>query len=242
MATKHLTGKHQYIEFKSETIASRVRKMLDMRDKVDAGNEHVRISYGNRKTTAMVPSISLIPVADCGNCHACKLGCYDMRHVCCYIHSQRQRAINSAIARQDMPRYFEEIKAHAQFHRVWRYHVGGDILCPAYLTGMVDVAIKVPTCQFLAFTKQFDIVNGYLDDHPEGFPNNLHIIFSDWRGLEMDNPYGLPVSSPIWKDGTMGPHVTEKRYMCRGNCAECATMGRGCWTAKNGDTILFEAH
>lgn len=242
-SNKTLTGKHQYIEFKHDTVAARVGKMVMMRGEVDVANEHIRISYGNRKTTAMVPNISLIPEADCGhNCKVCMKGCYDIRHVCCYTASQRQRAINSAIAHQDLPRYFKEIKAHAQFHRAWRYHVGGDILSPAYLTGMVDVAQKVPTCQFLAFTKQFGIVNDYLDDHAEGFPDNLHIIFSDWRGLEMNNPHNLPVSSPIWKDGTTGSHVTEKIFMCRGNCAECATMGEGCWTAKSGDTILFEAH
>lgn len=243
MASKaKLTGKHQYVEFKEDTIATRVKKMLDLRELVDVENEHVRISYGNRKTTAMVPSVSLIPIADCGNCSACKNGCYDIRHVCCYAGSQKQRAVNSAIAHQDLPRYFKEIKAHAQFHRAFRYHVGGDITCPAYLTGMVDVAIKVPTCQFLALTKRFTLVNNYLADHPEGFPKNLHIIFSDWRGMSMPNPYNLPVSSPVWKDGTMGKHVTDRQFWCPSNCAECAEEGKGCWAAGKGDTILFEAH
>lgn len=237
-----LKGVHNYVEFKDETIAKRVKKMLDLREFVDVENEHVRISYGNRKTTAMVPSISLIPIADCKNCSACKNGCYDIRNVCCYKGSQMQRAVNSAILKKDPVRYFKEVQLHAQFHRAFRYHVGGDITCPAYLTSMVDVAIKVPTCQFLAFTKQFAIVNDYLNDHPEGFPENLHIIFSDWKNLQMDNPHNLPVSSPIWKDGSTGPHVTENRFKCPGNCAECVTLGCGCWTAQKGDTILFEAH
>lgn len=236
-----LTGVHRYVEFKEETIIGRVKKMVALSKNVNVANEHVRISYGNRKTTAMVPSISLIPIHDCGNCKACKNGCYDIRNVCCYAGSQKQRAVNSAILREDATRYFKEVELHAQFHRAWRWHVGGDIKDYAYLLNMVRVAQNVPTCEFLAFTKMFGIVNDYLDINKE-FPSNLHIIFSDWRGLEMDNPHNLPVSSPIWKDGTTGPHVTDTRFMCPGNCAECVTLGCGCWTAKRGDTILFEAH
>lgn len=238
---KALSGRHQYTEFKEETIAGRVKKMVDIRQSLDADKLHVKLSYGNRKTTALVPSVSLIPIADCGNCKLCSRGCYDIRHVCCYNGSQAQRANNSAIWNSDRARYMEEIKQAVKFLRFFRWHVGGDIKDKDYLSGMVEIAKETPECQFLAFTKMYDLVNDYLDANGS-FPKNLHIIFSDWAGAEFDNRHGLPVSSPVWKDGTKGPHCSDDVYLCGGDCSACASCYGGCWSAGKGQTILFEAH
>ena len=40
---------------------------------------HVKISDGNTKLGA-IPSVSLIPVMDCGNCAICAKSCYDLRN------------------------------------------------------------------------------------------------------------------------------------------------------------------
>ena len=233
--------KHNYKEFGAEAVARRVKQMVEFRDQVDVENAHVKFSYGNRKTGALVPSVSLIPVADCGNCAVCARGCYDVRNVCFQKTVQKARANNSAILQNDPVRYMREIEKAVKYLRFFRWHVGGDIKDPAYLVWMVGIAEVTPTCEFLAFTKQYDIVNEYLKLHGK-FPKNLHIIFSDWRGAEMDNPYNLPVSSPLWADGTRGPHCTDDVIMCEGDCSACAEVGGGCWGAKNGQTILFEAH
>ena len=237
MASKtKLTGQHIYAEFKEETVAKRVSDIKQRRDAMDITDLHIKLSYGNRKTGSLVPSISLIPVADCGNCALCAKGCYAVRHIMCYGASREMVANNSAIAHGDLPRYFKELDAAVKFVRFLRVHVSGDILSPAYLTGMVDVAIKNPHCQFLCFTKRFDIVNHYLDDHAEGFPENLHIIFSEWRGLDVSNPHNLPTSRPVWK----GEKI--EGIMCPGSCSECAAFDKGCWTLKPGQRVLFEAH
>ena len=234
--------KHNYKEFGIDAIKRRVQQMLAYKDDVDSENESVRFSYGNRKTGALVPSVSLIPVADCGNCKVCARGCYDVRNVCFQKTVQKSRAINSAIY-EDFPlKYFTEIQKRVKYLRFFRWHVGGDIKSSYYLEEMVRIAIVTPTCEFLAFTKMYDIINKWLDRHPEGLPKNLHIIFSDWRGAKFENPYNLPVSSPLWADGTKGPHCTDKEFMCPGSCEECAEAWTGCWGAKNGETILFEAH
>lgn len=233
--------KHSYKEFGAEAIRKRVQQMLAFRDEVDVENAHVKFSYGNRKTGALVPSVSLIPIADCGNCKVCAKGCYDIRNVCFQKTVQKSRANNSAIYQKDPEKYWEEIEKAVKYLRFFRYHVGGEIKDLDYLTHMAGIAKRTPTCEFLAFTKMYDVVNRYLDLHKE-FPKNLHIIFSDWRGAEFENPYNLPVSSPLWEDGTKGPHCTEKQFMCPGLCEECAEAWTGCWAAKNGDTILFEAH
>lgn len=233
---KALTGVHNYVEYKEETIVNRVKKMVAMRDAMDISDLHIKLSYGNRKTGSLVPSVSLIPVADCRNCTHCAKGCYAVRNIACYSASRAMMANNSAIAHGDLPRYFKEIDAASKFLRFFRYHVAGDIINPAYLTGMVDVAIKNPQCRYLAFTKSYEFVNDYLDDHAEGFPENLHIIFSEWRGLDVPNPHNLPTSRPVWK----GEKIDG--IMCPGSCSECAAFDKGCWSLKKGERILFEAH
>ena len=77
-----------YYELSAEKIASRVRSMVSIRKNyIETGVDGltVRFSTGNRKTGANVPSVSLIPVADCGNCKVCAGGCYDVRNVCFHI-------------------------------------------------------------------------------------------------------------------------------------------------------------
>lgn len=234
--------KHSYKEFSSEVIRKRVKQMLAFRDEVNVEGAHVRLSFGNRKTGALVPSVSLIPVADCGNCSMCSRGCYDVRNVCCYRESQAQRANNSAIFKHDPVRFMKEVEMQAHFLRFLRWFVGGDIKDPAMLTAIVDIALRVPTCEFLLFTKMYSIVNNYLDDHPEGFPKNLHVILSGWRGDRNVNRHNLPVSSPVWRDGQQSCMVTKDAQWCPGDCTACAECNGGCWSAGKGQTILFEAH
>lgn len=233
--------KHNYKEFGTDAIRKRVQEMLAFRDDVDVEGAHVKFSYGNRKTGAMVPSVSMIPVADCGNCKVCARGCYDVRNVCFQKTVQKSRANNSAIWQKDPDRYMAEVKSAVKFLRFFRWHVGADIKSRKYLDGMIDIARDTPSCEFLAFTKMYDLVNEWIESNGE-LPKNMHVIFSDWRGAEFENPYNLPVSSPLWADGTKGPHCTDKVHMCDGDCTACASVNGGCWSAGKGSTILFEAH
>lgn len=241
MATKKLTGEHRYTEFKEEAIAKRVKAMVQFKEAVDVQNEHIRLSYDNRKTGAAVPSISLIPVADCGNCKMCSRGCYDVRNVCYLPTVQKSRAVNSAILEQDRNRYFEEVEAACKFLRFFRWHVGGDIKDYDYLGRMVGIAMRNPQCEFLVFTKQFDVVNEWVRYCGE-FPSNFHLLLSGWRGDTNVNEHNLPVSSPVWKDGSKSCMVTDDAVWCSGDCSACAEVYGGCWSAKKGSTILFEAH
>ena len=232
---------HRYTEISSDAIKTRLQKMLAFRADVDTNKEDVRFSYGNRKTGMLIPSVSLIPVADCGNCKHCAKGCYDIKHDVIYPSVQKNRAINSAIAHNNIAKYFAQIKEEIRFRAFFRFHIGGDILNSDYFSRMVQLAKDVPSCKILAFTKEYTIVNEYISNNGN-LPQNLIIIFSDWKGMKMENPFNLPISSPIWEDGTTGNNVTEKRYICSGFCEECAKTNTKCWNAQKGDTILFEAH
>lgn len=237
MSKTTLTGKHNYCEFKQETVMGRVNKMVSMRSQItDVDDLHVRFSYGNRKTGSLVPSVSLIPVADCGCCKMCFRGCYDVRSVCCYTESQKQRANNSAIAHRDPDRFFREVSAACKFYRFLRFFIGGDILNYEFFEGMVRVAKENCECQILAFTKMHKIVNLWMDKHGE-LPANLHIIFSEWKDFKADNPHNLPTSIPVWPGDE-----PQDGIWCNGNCSECAQTCTGCWSLKKGEKVLFEAH
>ena len=226
---------------KLEAMKTRLAKMVAARENFakDLDSLHVFISSGNRKTGFAVPSVSLIPVADCGNCASCSRLCYDLRNDCIYNGVINTRAQNSAIARYNPKKYFKEIAEACQGYRFFRWHIGGDILSLAYLLGMVDVALKNPHCKFLVFTKRYDIINTFIQDGGE-IPTNLQVIFSAWPGSDMVNPFNFPVSSPLFVDGSHAAGANPVN--CPGDCSNCAVMGSGCWTLKRGEGVVFAAH
>lgn len=75
---------------------------------------HVKISGGNDKLGA-IPSVSLIPVMDCGNCAICAKSCYDLRNDFIYKEVIKTRAINSAIYHEDPERFFNEIDDYLNY-------------------------------------------------------------------------------------------------------------------------------
>lgn len=123
--------------------------------------------------------------------------------------------------------------------RFFRFHVSGDIPDIYYLNHMVDIAERNPHCEILCFTKKYVVVNSYLDAGGI-IPKNLHLIFSAWRGLKMENPHGLPEAHVRYRDGTTTAH--ENAVQCSGNCTECALTEGGCWSLKNGQEVVFDEH
>lgn len=103
---------------------------------------------------------------------------------------------------EDPDTYWREVEAAIMLSRFFRFHVSGDIQTPDYFEKMVSVSRKNKHCQILCFTKQFEHVNTYLAEHQEGLPENLHVIFSGWPGLVMNNPFSLPEAHVVFRDGT----------------------------------------
>ena len=223
-----------------ELAEKRLKGMIDKKNELIkvVDKLHVYLAKGNSKTGDAVPSVSLIPVYNCTNCKHCSGLCYDLRNDCVYPGCRDRRSQNAAIFEADPERYFNEINDGVKAFRFFRWHIGGDIVSTYYFEKMVWIAEQNPHCEFLAFTKSFDIVNDWLDEHE--LPKNLHIIFSAWVGMEMDNRHNLPTSNPLFFDGSTTAH--DGATYCSGNCTECARAGSGCWTMQNGDEVIFPAH
>lgn len=195
----------------------------------------ISISPGNQKM-GYIPSISLPPVVTCVNGCTCANKCYAAR--LCKIRPSVRNAYqrNLDILTQDPAAFWLQVKAAAMVTKYFRFHVAGDIPNTEYLRQMVQLARDLPRTKFLAFTKQYGMVNDFLIS--EDLPENLQIIFSAWPGMRMHNPHDLPVANVIFK----GMQPADNWKICGGNCADCACRGVGCWELKKGEQIAFYEH
>lgn len=194
------------------------------------------ISYGNKKM-GFIPSVSLPPVVTCKNCATCAKKCYAKK--LCRIYPSVEKAYNNnlELLKSDRNSYFEQIKSVAMLTGFFRYHVSGDIIDIDYIDRMCKLARQCKKTTFLAFTKNYDDVNKYLENHKK--PANLQIIFSlPFDGASIENPYNLPMAAVILK----GQEPKKNYKICGGNCATCASCGIGCWDLKKGQTIAFYEH
>lgn len=196
----------------------------------------VSISTGNAKM-GKIPSVSLPACITCNQNAPCFKLCYAAKITRLYKTVKNAYENNLHILNNNPALYWEKVKQAAQTARFFRYHVSGDIPSIEYFEHMVTLAKVLPHTQFLAFTKQYEIVNAYINNGGK-IPHNLKIIFSNWGEWKCNNPHNLPVCEIILKGSEPAPDWK----ICGGNCTECACRGVGCWELKNGETIAIYQH
>lgn len=196
----------------------------------------ISISPGNRKMGA-IPSVSLPPIITCPKSCPCAAKCYAAKLCRIYPSVKRAYQNNLDILNNNELEYWYQVKQAAKTTKYFRFHVSGDIPNYPYFEMMVLLAAVLPDTRFLAFTKQYTIVNEYLNKYHK-IPPNLKIIFSEWEGMTTPNPHNLPTAAVIFKGTEPAPNWK----ICGGNCAECACQGVGCWELKSGETIAFYEH
>lgn len=196
----------------------------------------VSISKGNSKMGA-IPSVSLPACITCNPSAPCFKLCYAAKITRLYKTVKTAYENNLNILKENPALYWDQVKQAAQMARYFRYHVSGDIPNIEYFNNMVVLARELPHTSFLAFTKQYNIVNEYLNAGGV-IPANLKVIFSNWGAWKCENPYGLPECEIILKGNEPAPDWK----ICGGNCTECACRGIGCWELKNGETIAIYQH
>ena len=199
-----------------------------------AANIKLCISKGNTKIGKAM-NVSLPPILSCGNCKECKHFCYDIRACLQYTNSViSARARNFALLKLDRNEYFRQIDVACtkrRTNKMFRWHVSGDIIDIDYLARMIDIARKHSDFTFWTYTKVYDIVNEYCDTHggKAAIPGNLSIMFSEWRGMEMKNPYGFGEFRALYLD----ENIPANTYYCPGNCDICKNAKRGCIVNEN---------
>lgn len=202
-------------------------------------NYNVSISNGNSKMGA-IPSVSLPAIITCNKSAPCARPgspCYAAKLQRIYSTVKNAYDRNLDILTTDPARYWLEVKQAAKMARYFRYHVSGDIPNAEYFAEMIRLAHELPHTQFLAFTKQYTIVNDFLNNGG-AIPGNLKIIFSNWGAWKCENPHAIPECEIILK----GTDPAPEWKICGGNCTECACRGIGCWEIQNGETIAIYQH
>lgn len=199
-------------------------------------NQTVSISKGNSKMGA-IPSVSLPACITCNPSAPCFKLCYAAKITRLYKTVKTAYENNLSILKENPALYWDQVKNGAKMARYFRYHVSGDIPDLEYFNNMVVLARELPHTSFLAFTKQYTIVNEYLNAGGV-VPSNLKVIFSNWGAWKCDNPHNLPECEIILKGSEPAPDWK----ICGGNCTECACRGIGCWELKNGETIAIYQH
>ena len=199
---------------------------------------NIKISQGNAKLGS-IQSISLPAGLTCRNDCECSKKCYAKRLERMRPSVREAYKHNYELLKSSPNTYWREVEASIMMSRFFRFHVSGDIPDVYYLNHMVDIAERNPHCGIMCFTQKYGIVNSYLDVGGI-IPNNLHLIFSAWRGLKMENPHRLPEAHVRYRDGTTTAH--ENAVQCSGNCTECALTEGGCWSLKDGQEVVFDEH
>lgn len=136
--------------------------------------------------------------------------------------------------------------------RIMRWFEIGD-LNPKILRVMIKVADYFLAIdrdiKFYPYTKKYEIVNDYVANHggsiQVAIPSNLNILFSEWEGLDMPNPYGFAVSSfvPFAKRNDIT--LEEGDFICPcsfpewgGTCFDCGQ----CANVKPGKRVYLIEH
>ena len=196
------------------------------------------ISKGNRKI-GRVMNVSLPPLLSCANCSGCSKLCYDIKACLQYpdtVIDARMR--NLTILQKDREEYFRRINdaiSRRRLHKFFRWHVAGDIIDADYFARMVEIARRHPDFKFWTYTKNYAVVNEWVDKNGrDALPANLSVMFSEWRGMPMDNPHGFPEFRVVFKDET-----PPAGFYCPGNCDVCKEINRGCIA---GETTYCNEH
>lgn len=226
----------------SEKSLRKVIKLMKehgkMLAKIPVEDIKMAISKGNRKI-GRVMNVSLPPLLSCANCSGCSKLCYDIKACLQYpdtVIDARMR--NLTILQKDREEYFRRINdaiSRRRLHKFFRWHVAGDIIDADYFARMVEIARRHPDFKFWTYTKNYAVVNRWVDENGrDAIPANLSVMFSEWRGMPMDNPHGFPEFRVVFKDET-----PPAGFYCPGNCDVCKEINRGCIV---GETTYCNEH
>lgn len=202
---------------------------------------HVHISYHISKLGEKIPSVSLTAGRSCRPDAPCAIDCY-AKHGRFLFNNVKTPLDNNIRLWEEDPVLFEnDVLAAASQCEYFRWHSSGDILSDEYFMMMVRIAMALPNTKFLAFTKQYEIVNAYLD---KGFeiPENLSVVLSAWGNWIPENPHNLPMSFVHLKNNDGEDKIPYSARPCSGFCGECIHSANSCWDLHRGESVVFKQH
>lgn len=201
----------------------------------------LKLNNGNTKTGKNTQVFNLPPVTTCRKNAPCIKTCYARRYYnrypavkTCYNNNLEYVKTHSRTDVQTS--ILEQIKPSTKY---LRWFASGDIPSIGFLLAITTVARKTPHIKHWLYTKQYELVNSWLDLY-RFFPDNLTVIFSEWQGLEFDNPHNLPIAYFNPKNGSYSLRdETDEVFNCTiGDCSKCKI----CFDLKPSQAVQFNEH
>lgn len=192
------------------------------------------LSVGNMKIGRTV-NLPISPIQGCcHNCIVCAKSCYAIKAYRLYKNVKAAWDKNLGMINED-PECLEEVYNYIVSRRkpveFFRIHTSGDFINREYFLKWCDIAKRTPEVNYLAFTKNYDLINENVDMIPE----NMNVVFSGWTGLAMENPNNFPVA---WLNDGIETRIPETATECSGSCETC----KDCWSIKKGESKYFNKH
>lgn len=225
--TTYTLSKEQYIE------------MLSLK------TNEVHMTNGNSKTGSLVNDVAF-PTVCCREDAPCKQSgqCYCMKGPQQISCVQAAYLRNLRLYRTDKKDFWEQLEFKLK-HRplpYFRFFDAGDYVCKEFVGEACEFAKKFPNIKFLAYTKHYEWVNEYLDDHE--LPDNFCIRFSAWHvGWKVPNPHNLPMAYVGFKDKTLNPEFPKPITFCNNQVDKSVTCGicQKCFD-KTIPAVIFKQH
>lgn len=204
-----------------------------------------KATNGNHKLGKAIFNINLPPVVTCNPKAPCFKECYGRKGHFLFTTVQNSMMRNLFAFCQDSKQFFEDIVYQTKLSLYVRWFGNGDMPNEDFLAGMCRVARKNPNVRYLAFTKQYHIVNNYVAAGHK-IPRNLRIVFSCWKDWIPENPYNFPTTWVRFPESgrekqqniVYNNNIPTKAFKCPSNCAEC----QQCWHLKKGGCVEFHKH
>lgn len=217
---------------------------MDRKEYIDfLANKSNEINMSNHNSKTGIACLNLaFPVCTCRPDAPCKKTCYACkgRQTICKVQAAYYR--NWRIYNDDPDGFFEQVYYKVKFSGLQKVRLmdSGDIPNYDFLVRLVDLCNKTENVKYMCFTKQYEIVNEYIDKNGD-LPDNLNIIFSAWDKLwEFANPHKLGVAYVDFDDKRMNPEFPKNAFVCPGRESTCSACGV-CWS-KNIKAVVFHQH
>lgn len=203
------------------------------------------LTNGNTKLGKGIPAINMPQGVTCNPKAPCFKGCYATRGHFVYKAVKECYNNNYQAYLTNPKQFFKDVANQTKLFSFVRVHASGDCPDVNYLKGLVWVAKQNPQTTYLMFTKQYKIVNDYMN-HAHKIPSNLRIVFSTWLTWVPENPYNFPTTwvrfpetgktKELFK--TSNGLIPKNAFQCTGYCPDCLK----CWKVERGESVVFKKH
>lgn len=201
----------------------------------------IHMTTKNKKTGPAILDLAF-PVCSCREDAPCKESCYACKGAQQIAVVQAAYYRNWRLWNENPDNFFEQVFYEIKYSGLTtvRFFDSGDFPNYDFLERVISLCEKTPDVKYMAFTKQYEIVNDYIFKNGK-LPNNLNIVFSAWdKSWEVPNPHELPVAYVEFKDKRMNPNFPKNSFRCpmrESTCSACKV----CWN-KNLKAVIFKQH